>query len=218
MGTEPRTIQVGISGTSAVESYTLAPGLAQFVESVYVEIDNTAGGDAQPLVTLSDQSGVVIAKKRQGGTIAGGDTGSSTWALRLADETTQAANATVVAHVRFTASEIENGATKSLVSARVGTIILPLNYLLVPSNDFQPSVPLFILETPSYNWYTFTSQSFGVTQFANTDGWLTTPSTDGVPRSLAGEPLNLRVDPNATPPVTGTQEAFVLAQLMRLTT
>ena len=73
---EPRTIQVGISGTSTVESYTLAPGLAQFVESVYVEIDNTAGADAQPLVTLSDQSGVVIAKKRQGDSIAAGDTGS----------------------------------------------------------------------------------------------------------------------------------------------
>lgn len=85
---EPRTIRVGISGTSAVESYTLASGLAQYVEAVYVEVDNTAGADAQPLVTLSDQSGVVINKKRQGGTITGGDTGSASWALRVADETT----------------------------------------------------------------------------------------------------------------------------------
>lgn len=87
--TEPRTIQVGISGTNSVESYTLAPGLAQYVEAVYAEVDASGGGDVQPILTLSDQSGVVIAKKRQSETIPSGDTGSATWALRLTDKQTR---------------------------------------------------------------------------------------------------------------------------------
>ncbi len=82
---EPRTINLPGSGVDT-QSYKLAPGLLQYVESVYVEVDNSAGGDARPTLTVSEQSGVVIAKKRQGEAIASGDTGSATWALRLTDE------------------------------------------------------------------------------------------------------------------------------------
>ncbi len=82
---EPRTINLPGSGTDT-QSYELAPGLLQYVQAVYVEIDNTAGADARPTLTLAEQSGVVIAKKRQGEPVAAGDTGSATWALRLTDE------------------------------------------------------------------------------------------------------------------------------------
>ncbi len=86
---EPRTINLPGSGADT-QSYELAPGLLQYVQAVYVTVDNSAGGDARPTLTLSEQSGVVIAKKRQGEAIAAGDTGSATWALRLTDERTGA--------------------------------------------------------------------------------------------------------------------------------
>lgn len=86
-----RTIRVGITGTSATESYTLAPGLAQYVEAVYIEVDNTSGQDTSPLLTISEQAGVVIAKKRQGDVIDAAATGSATWALRLSDESASGA-------------------------------------------------------------------------------------------------------------------------------
>ncbi len=69
-------------------SYTLAPGLAQFIQAVYIEVDNSAGGDTNPVLSISEQSGVVIAKKRQGESIPAGDSGTATWALRLTDEST----------------------------------------------------------------------------------------------------------------------------------
>ncbi len=93
---EPRTINLPGSGTDT-QQYELAPGLLQYVESVYVEIDNSGGGDARPTLTLAEQSGVVIAKKRQGEAIGGGNSGSATWALRLTDEL----NLTMSPNVRF---------------------------------------------------------------------------------------------------------------------
>lgn len=81
-----RTIRVGITGTSSAASYTLAPGLAQYVESVYIEVNNGAASGVHPVLTIAEQAGVVIAKRRQGGTIAAGNTGSATWALRLSGD------------------------------------------------------------------------------------------------------------------------------------
>jgi hypothetical protein len=61
------------------------------VETVYASVDATAAGGAVTAeITIADQSGVVIARKVQGSTIAAGGTGSATWALRLDDETTAA--------------------------------------------------------------------------------------------------------------------------------
>ncbi len=99
MSTTPRTIIVGITPGQSTASYTLAPGLAQYVQSVYVEVDNTAGADTRPLLTVSEQSGVVIAKKRQGESITAGTSGSATWALRLTDET--AASGTAAGFIRY---------------------------------------------------------------------------------------------------------------------
>lgn len=81
-----RTIRVGVSGTSDTESYTLAPGLAQYVEAVYVEVTNNAGSAVHPVLSISEQAGVVIAKRRQGGTISASGSGSATWALRLSGD------------------------------------------------------------------------------------------------------------------------------------
>jgi hypothetical protein len=82
---QPRTIVEAGNGTNSV-SYVLPPGVVLDLEAVYAEIDATAAGDTTAELTISDQTGVVIARKRQGETITGGAPGSATWALRLADD------------------------------------------------------------------------------------------------------------------------------------
>ena len=84
-GTGPRTIVLPGNGTQAA-SYTLPPGIFQYVQSVLVQVDATAAPAVRPTLSIAEQSGVVIATKRQGETIPGGDTGSATWALRLSDD------------------------------------------------------------------------------------------------------------------------------------
>jgi len=86
MAADPRTIRVELDTGNSVQEYTLAPGLAQYVQSVYVEVDAAAASDTRPVLTWLEQSGVVIGKKRQGEAITGGTAGSATWALRLTDE------------------------------------------------------------------------------------------------------------------------------------
>jgi len=84
-GSEPRTIVLAGDGTS-VASYRLAPGVLQYVQSVLAEVDASGAGPVRPTLRVSEQSGVVIATKRQGQPIPSGDTGTATWALRLTDE------------------------------------------------------------------------------------------------------------------------------------
>jgi hypothetical protein len=84
-GTGPRTIVVAGNGTQAA-SYTLPPGIFQYVQSVLVQVDATAAPAVRPTLSIAEQSGVVIATKRQGEAIPAGDTGSATWALRLTDD------------------------------------------------------------------------------------------------------------------------------------
>lgn len=83
---QPRSITVPVEPGATSVSFTIPPGVNLDVESVYATIDNSGGGDVKPVLSVADQSGVVIAAKRQGETIPAGDTGSATWALRLADE------------------------------------------------------------------------------------------------------------------------------------
>ncbi len=85
IGDTTRTIVVSGNGTDTL-SYQLAPGLAQYVQSVLVNVDATAAADVQPTLKVKEQTGVVIAAKRQGEAITGGTAGSATWALRLDDE------------------------------------------------------------------------------------------------------------------------------------
>src|SRR6266536_4541159 len=82
---DPQTIVRDGSGAQTA-SYQLPPGLFQYIESVLVQVDNTAGGDARPTLQVQTVNGVVMAAKRQGESIPAGDTGTATWALRLTDE------------------------------------------------------------------------------------------------------------------------------------
>lgn len=79
----PQTVVRGNDASTA--SYALAPGVFQYIESVLVEVDGTAGPDATPTLFVKTQDGQVIATKRQGEAIPAGDTGTATWALRLTD-------------------------------------------------------------------------------------------------------------------------------------
>lgn len=82
----PRTIDAPIPGPANVQTFALDPGVAFDVEAVYIEIDTSgAGGPVTAELTILEQSGVVIAKKRQGSTVPAGGAGSATWALRLDD-------------------------------------------------------------------------------------------------------------------------------------
>lgn len=77
---------------SGTLTYTLSSDSFD-VESVYVSVDATAAASAVTAeLTIKDQSGVVIARKKQTATIAAGSTGSATWALRLDDDGTSTAS------------------------------------------------------------------------------------------------------------------------------
>ena len=95
MSTEPRTIQPPFDPGQSSLAYTLAPGLVQYVQAVYIEVDASGSGDVRPVLTVKEQSGVVIAKKRQGESITGGGSGSATWALRLTDESGGGGSSTI---------------------------------------------------------------------------------------------------------------------------
>jgi hypothetical protein len=80
---------------SGTLSYTLASDSFD-IESVYAVIDaTTATGPVTAELTVRDQSGVVIARKKQAPTIPAGQAGSATWALRLDDEGAASAYTTV---------------------------------------------------------------------------------------------------------------------------
>jgi hypothetical protein len=74
------------------QSFELAPGILQYVQSVLIEVDTTASPATTPLLTIKTQDGVPIADKEQGRTLDGGGSGRATWALRLDDETEPAAD------------------------------------------------------------------------------------------------------------------------------
>lgn len=112
----PRTINQPGNGTDT-QQFELAPGLLQYVQSVYVEIDNSAGSDARPTLTLSEQSGVVIAKKRQSESIPAGGTGSGTWALRLDDKS----GATLTGVIRYKVANTGDWLTIAVTGVKAST-------------------------------------------------------------------------------------------------
>ncbi len=84
---EPRTIDVGLTGPAPTETTALPQGVTFDLEAVYVEIDTSgAAGPVTCELVIAEQSGDVIATKRQSATIPNGGTGTATWALRLADD------------------------------------------------------------------------------------------------------------------------------------
>lgn len=83
---DPQTRQIGGDGTGTL-TYPLAPGVFQYIQSVLIEVDNGAGPDTRPVLSVQTHDGVAVADKTQGSVIPAGDTGRATWALRLTDET-----------------------------------------------------------------------------------------------------------------------------------
>lgn len=73
----------GVGTSSAV--FTMPGNVGVKLESVVALIDNTAGSAATLTLTIRDPAGNVVAAHQLGDTIAAGDTGSATWALRLVD-------------------------------------------------------------------------------------------------------------------------------------
>lgn len=84
---EPRTIVVAFETPGPTQSFPLPQGVVFDVEAVFIQVDTSgAGGPVTAELTIAEQSGQVIAKKRQAETIDAGGSGSATWALRLADD------------------------------------------------------------------------------------------------------------------------------------
>ncbi len=67
-------------------TFTMPGGVAMKVLSVVATVTNGAGSAVTPELTIKDQSGVVIAARKQSSSIPAGDTGTATWALRLDDD------------------------------------------------------------------------------------------------------------------------------------
>lgn len=66
-------------------SLPAAPGLK--IQSVVATVTNGAASAVRPKITITDPSGEVIATTTQADSIPAGDTGTATFALRLADST-----------------------------------------------------------------------------------------------------------------------------------
>ena len=62
---DPRTIQVPINTPAQTAEYQLAPGVLQYVESVVATVDTSGSGSVTPVLTIAEQSGVVVADKQQ---------------------------------------------------------------------------------------------------------------------------------------------------------
>jgi hypothetical protein len=65
---------------------TMPSNVALKVESVVATVSNGSGSAVTPELTIKDAAGTVIATKRQASSIPAGDTGTATFALRLADD------------------------------------------------------------------------------------------------------------------------------------
>lgn len=112
----PRTIAVPGNGTQTI-SFVWPSGVSLDPQAVFAVVDATgAGGPVTATLTIAEQSGVVIAAKRQGETIDAGAPGSATWALRLADEIAAGGSAT-------TSSEAFRDAAGVLVAPNSTTVL-----------------------------------------------------------------------------------------------
>lgn len=79
-----QTIAVALRGPSSTATFTIPPSLVPFVDSVYANIDNTAGGTATPTLTIKGPNGRTVAAVAQDATIPGGEAnGRVTWASGL---------------------------------------------------------------------------------------------------------------------------------------
>lgn len=126
----PRTIIVPTNGTGSV-SFTLPPGITLDLQSAFAVIDATGAGATTAELTISDQSGVVIAKKRQSETVDAGVTGSATWALRLDDKAAATPASALIVPSWEVSLILENGQAQVMgVSATVadGANVFPFGF------------------------------------------------------------------------------------------
>jgi hypothetical protein len=126
----PRTVVVPGAGGNSL-SFAIPPGVDFNVESVLAAVDASAAGDTFGELSVSDQSGVVIATKRQGLPIPGGSSGTETWALGLNDEEAAAA----ASGFQWCAALGENTAVVSGVTTKIS--LDPVTLLTNASSVFS---------------------------------------------------------------------------------
>jgi hypothetical protein len=73
---------LGGNGTRT-QTFELAPGILQYVQSVLIEVDTTASPDTTPLLTVQTQDGVPIVDVEQGRSLTAGGAGRASWGLGL---------------------------------------------------------------------------------------------------------------------------------------
>ncbi len=118
----------------------------------------------------------------------------------------------------FTAQEMADGVTKTLVPGQPGYIIIPLDWFVVASTDYSPTggQPDLNLETPSWTWDFHTINSFGVTYY-NTGTIMTgAPADDSVPASITGDELRVTSVGNGATTGVGHVEVFVHYERVRV--
>lgn len=119
---DPRTIVLPGNGTS-VAAYNLSAGVSQYIQSIVATIDTSGSGDTTPLLTISEQSGAVVADVPQDDVIPGGGDGRATWALRLAGSGGGGGGGGTTAEETFrdtTGVSVAQGVTKRLPFVSVG--------------------------------------------------------------------------------------------------
>jgi hypothetical protein len=79
-----QTVEVALSDPGPSATFPIPADIVPFVDSVYAEIDNSAGSDTVPTLEVRGPNGDTVAAVPQSDTLPGGDTGRATWALRLA--------------------------------------------------------------------------------------------------------------------------------------
>ena len=82
-GDASSNLVAGLGTNQAV--FTMPSNVGIKVQSVVATINNGTASDVTATVVVRDQSGQVIATRRQADVIPSGDVGTATWALRLGD-------------------------------------------------------------------------------------------------------------------------------------
>lgn len=78
-----QTVEVSLGNPGPSATFQIPADVVPFVDSIYAEIDNTAGSDTTPTLEIRGPNGDTVAAVPQDDVVPGGDTGRATWALRL---------------------------------------------------------------------------------------------------------------------------------------
>lgn len=167
-----------------------------------------------PAVEVVSDSGAVVGRHVTGETVAAGGSAEVTFAPFLRGQDALAAVRNIPdqrAYVRFIGSELAADATKVLVPAVAGTIVIPLDWYIVASTDYSPSggTPDLSLQTPTHGYDTHSVDSFGVTFYNNASGYFLAPGVDSIPLTVTGEQLQVTAVSNGATSAVGHIEVFV---------